>query len=73
MYTRSKWKVCDKYAKTFFSDVPKGLPLKRLGHEFKIDLEPDIKPVHRPIYRLRPLELYEAKMQIEYMLKYGSI
>ena len=40
------WKVCEDYADIFPKDLPKGLPPKRLGHEFKIDLEPDTKPVH---------------------------
>ena len=40
------WQVCEEYADIFSSDLPQGLPPKRLGHEFKIDLEPDTKPVH---------------------------
>ena len=48
------WKVCEEYTYIFPSDLPKGLPTKRLGHEFKIDLDPDTKPVHRPIYKLSP-------------------
>ena len=55
------WKVCEDYADIFPKDLPKGLPPKRLGHEFKIDLEPKTKPVHRPIYKLSPLELEEAQ------------
>ena len=67
---RSKWRqdlppeiktVLEEYDDIFPSDLPKGLPPKRLGHKFKIDLEPDTKPVHRPIYKLSPLELDEAK------------
>ena len=30
-------------------------------------------PVHWPLYKLSPLELEEAKKQIEYMLKHGFI
>ena len=67
------WKVCEEYADIFPSDLPKGLPPKRLDHEFKIDLEPDTKPVHRPIYKLSPFELEEAKKEIEYMLEQGFI
>ena len=44
-----------------------------MGHEFKIELEDDAPPVHRPIYKLSPLELAEAKKQIEYMLEHGFI
>ena len=36
-------------------------------------MEPDTKPVHRPIYKLSPLELEEGKKQIEYMLEHGFI
>ena len=80
-YIRSRRKVClrryEKCVKNtqdiFPKDLPKGLPPKRLGHEFKIDLEPDTKPMHRPIYKLSPLKLDEAKKQIEYMLEHGFI
>ena len=44
-----------------------------MGHEFKIELEDDTPPIHRPIYKLSPLELEEAKKQIQYMLKHGYI
>ena len=44
-----------------------------MGHEFKIDLEPDTAPIHRPIYKLSPLELQEAKTQIDSMLEHGFI
>ena len=45
----------------------------RHGHEFKIDLKDDEPPVHRPIYKLSPLDLTEAKKQIQYMLEHGYI
>ena len=67
------WKVCEEYADIFPRDLPKGLPPKRLGHEFKIDLEPGTKLVHPSIYKLIPLELDEARKQIEYMLEHGFI
>ena len=67
------WKVCEEYADIFPSDLPKGLSPKRLGYEFRNDLKPDTKPVHQPIYKLSPLELDEAKRQIEYMLEHGFI
>ena len=44
-----------------------------MGHEFRIDLEDDTPPVHRPLYRLSPLELEEAHKHIQYMLKHGFI
>ena len=53
--------------------LPAGQPLVRLGHEFKIDLQDDAPPVHRSIHKLSPMELAEAKRQIEYMLEHGFI
>ena len=41
-------KVCEEYTDIFPSDLLKALPPKRLGHEFRNDLEPDNKSVHRP-------------------------
>ena len=53
--------VLNDYADLFPQDLPLGLPLVRKGHEFKIDLEDDTPPVHRPLYKLSPLELEEAQ------------
>ena len=44
------WKVCEEFVVVFRKDLPKGVPPRRMGHEFKIDLEPDTTPIHRPIY-----------------------
>ena len=44
-----------------------------MGYEFKIDLELDNAPIHWPIYKLSPLELQEATMQIDSMLEHGFI
>ena len=57
----------------FPKDLPPGLSQRHKGHEFKIDLEDDTPPLHRPIYKLSPLELKEARKQIEYMLEHGFI
>ena len=43
------------------------------GHEFKIYLEDEVPPVHYPLYKMSPLELEEAKRQIESMLEHGSV
>ena len=43
------------------------------GHEFKIDLEDEVPPIHRPLYKMSALELEEAKKQIESMLEHGFI
>ena len=65
--------VLKKYDDVFPKDLPPTLPPICKGHEFKIELEDDTPPVHRPLYKLSPLELEEAKKQIEYMLKHGFI
>ena len=57
----------------FLKDFPPGLPQICKRHEFKIDLEDETPPTHQPIYKLNPLELEEAKKQIEYVLKHGFI
>ena len=40
-------------------------------HEFTIDLEDEVPPIHRPLYKMIPLELEEAKKEIESMLERG--
>ena len=45
----------------------------RQGHEFRIDLEDDVPLVHHPLYKMSPLELEEAKKQIESMLEYDFV
>ena len=65
--------VLKEFEDIFPKDLPPGLPPIRKGHEFKIDLEDDTPPVHRPIYKLSPLELEETRKQIEYMLEHGFI
>ena len=61
------------YKDIFSTDLPPGLPPIRMGHEFKIELEDDTPPIHRPIYKLSPLELEEARKQIQYVLEHGYI
>ena len=65
--------VLKEYNDIFPQDLPPGLPPVRMGHEFRIDLEDDTPPVHRPLYKLSPLELEEAHKQIQYMLEHGFI
>ena len=65
--------VLEEFDDVFPQDLPLGLPPVRQGHEFKIDLEDDVPPVHRPLYKMSPLELEEAKKQIESMLEHGFI
>ena len=47
--------------------------LTRMGNEFKIDLEDETQHIHRPLYKLSPLELEEAKKRIQHMLEHGFI
>ena len=56
--------VLEDYDDVFPEDLPPGLPPKRQGYEFKIELENNVPPVHRPLYKLSPMELEEAKKQI---------
>ena len=67
------WSIYKEFKAVFPKDLPKGIPPRWMGHEYKIDLEPDTAPIHRPIYKLSPLELQEAKMQIDSMLEHGVI
>ena len=65
--------VLEEYDNVFPKDLPPGLPLVRRGFKFKIELEDDTPPVQRSIYKLSPLELQEAKEQIQVMLEHGFI
>ena len=49
--------VLQQYKDIFPTDLPLGLPSVRMVHEFKIELEDNTPPIHRPIYKLSPLEL----------------
>ena len=65
--------VLETYSDVFPSELPKGVPPVRMGHEFKIDLEDETPPIHRPLYKLSPLELIETKNQIQEMLEHEFI
>ena len=65
--------VLEEFDDVFPQDLPLGLPPVREGHEFKIDLENEVPPIHRPLYKMSRLELEEAKKQIESMLEHGFI
>ena len=65
--------ILQEFKDIFPSDLPSGVPPVRKGRRFRIDLEDDVPPVHRPIYKLCPLELEEARKQIGYMLEKGFI
>ena len=65
--------VLQNYKDIFPTDLPSGLLPVQMGHEFKIELKDDIPSIHRPIYKLSPLKLEEAKKQIQCMLEHGCI
>ena len=61
--------LLDEFIDVFPDDIPARLPPDR-GTDHTIPLEPGAKPVFRPMYRLSPLEITEAKKQItEYQAK----
>ena len=63
--------VLEEYADVF-QPIPTRLPPER-EMAYTIPLEPDGKPPFRPIYRLSPLELQEAKKQTKEYLEKGWI
>ena len=65
--------VLEEFDDVFPQDLPLGLPLVREVHEFKIDLEDEVPPIHRPLYKMSPFELEEAKKQIASMLEHGFV
>ena len=65
--------VADDYSDLFPSELPKGIPSVRMGHQFKIDLEDVTPPIHRPLYKFSPLEIARAKKQIQDMFEHEFI
>ena len=49
--------VLEEHKEVFQHDLPAGVPPVRKGHEFRIELEDQQPPVHRPIYKMSPKEL----------------
>ena len=43
------WKILERYSDVFPSELPKGVPPARMAHEFKIDIEDETPPIHRPL------------------------
>ena len=64
--------VLDKF-KDVFPNLPLGLLPVQKGHEFCIDLQDTTSLLHKPIYKLSPLDLKEMKKQIDYMLEHEYI
>ena len=67
------WEVLETYSDVFPSELLKGITPVRMDHEFKIDLEDKTPTIDRPLYKLSPLELTEAKNQIQEMLEHEFI
>lgn len=65
------WVVCKKYVVAFPKDLPKGVPPKQMGHEFKIELEGGTTPIYKLIYKLSSIELQDPKTQIDSTLEHG--
>ena len=51
------WRVCQKFEAVFPKDLSKDAPPRPMGHDFKINLEPDAAPIHWTKYTLIPLKL----------------
>ena len=65
--------VLEEFDDVFPQGLPLGIPPMCEGHEFKTNLEDEVHPVHRPLYKMSPLELEEAKKQIKSMLERSFI
>ena len=53
--------VLEEFDDVFPQELPQGLPPVHQGHEFNIELEDNQPPANRPLYKMSPLELGEAK------------
>lgn len=68
-----QWKVFQEHVTLFPSNLPKGLPLKRMGHAFKIYSEPETAPIQRAVYKMSPLEWNKVKIQTDSIPEHGFI
>ena len=71
--SNSIWRVCEEFEAVFPKGLLNGIPPRRMGHKFKIDIKPDTAPIYRPIYKLSPHELPKSEAQIDSMLEHGFI
>ena len=67
------WEVLEAYSDVVPWELPKGIPLVSMRHKFKTDLEDETPPTHRPLYKLSPLKLTEAKNKIQEILEHEFI
>ncbi|XP_078169752.1 uncharacterized protein LOC144564103 [Carex rostrata] len=63
--------IVTEYADVFPEELP-GMPPDR-EIKFRIDLDPDTRPISKAPYRMAPAELKELKSQLEELLKLGFI
>ena len=61
----------NEFAFVFPDDLPGVPPLQEI--DFDIDLEPDIKPISIPSYRMAPAKLKELKLQLKDLTDNGFI
>lgn len=64
--------LVDEFADVFPDDVPAHLlPKRAIGHV--VELEPDTRPIYRPMYRYGSKELAEMDTQVQDLLSKGFI
>ena len=56
--------VLEEFDDVFPQNLPLGLPPVHEGHEFKIDLEDDVPPIHCLLYKMSLLELEGPKSKL---------
>jgi hypothetical protein len=61
-----------EYGDVFQDPLPAGVPPKR-NRVHEIPTEPGHTPPFRPLYRLSPLEMEEARKQVTFLLEQGLI
>jgi hypothetical protein len=63
--------VVREFLDVFSYDLP-GMPPER-AIEFNIELQPDIAPIAKALYRMTPVELVELKVQLKELQDKGYI
>ena len=63
--------IVSEYTDVFPQELP-GIPPDR-EIEFRIDLNPDTRPISKAPYRMAPAKLKELKAQLEELLQLGFI
>ena len=64
-------KLLEKYSSVFREDLPSGLlPEREVDHA--IETDDSVKPPHRPLYQLSPVELVAVKEYVMELLRKGK-